>query len=223
MRALPHRQASRPVVCLPSQCSCSIFRRKPHAWRVGYVESRARALVTTQSVRWVDTSTRTRRSWWSLGKPLTSIVLPCNRSSGLQSGDKVLQRVVNDDKAVFDGDIGRIAATDPEQITLTVTFASRAVRVTSTAWRSVRRSLPPASTRPGARRIRRWSSRWPCRTTGCLSVIRSHGRHLGSAACGDHRPVQALYKGRVRPVPPFGSSDRTDRSAKPTGRASAMR
>jgi exodeoxyribonuclease V alpha subunit len=42
-------------------------------------------------------------------------------------GDKVLERVVNDDKAVFDGDIGRITAIDPEQSTLTVTFDGRAV------------------------------------------------------------------------------------------------
>jgi exodeoxyribonuclease V alpha subunit len=42
-------------------------------------------------------------------------------------GDKVLQRVNNYDKEVFNGDIGRIAAIDPEQSTLTVTFDGRAV------------------------------------------------------------------------------------------------
>jgi exodeoxyribonuclease V alpha subunit len=42
-------------------------------------------------------------------------------------GDKVLQRVNNYDKEVFNGDIGRIAAIDPEQRTVTVTFDGRAV------------------------------------------------------------------------------------------------
>jgi exodeoxyribonuclease V alpha subunit len=42
-------------------------------------------------------------------------------------GDKVLQRVNNCDKEVFNGDIGRITAIDPEQSTLTVTFDGRAV------------------------------------------------------------------------------------------------
>jgi exodeoxyribonuclease V alpha subunit len=42
-------------------------------------------------------------------------------------GDKVLQRVNNYDKEVFNGDIGRITAIDPEQSTLTVTFDGRAV------------------------------------------------------------------------------------------------
>jgi exodeoxyribonuclease V alpha subunit len=42
-------------------------------------------------------------------------------------GDKVLQRVNNYDKEVFNGDIGRIAAIDPEQSTVTVTFDGRAV------------------------------------------------------------------------------------------------
>jgi exodeoxyribonuclease V alpha subunit len=42
-------------------------------------------------------------------------------------GDKVLQRVNNYDKEVFNGDIGRIAAIDPEQRTVSVTFDGRAV------------------------------------------------------------------------------------------------
>jgi exodeoxyribonuclease V alpha subunit len=42
-------------------------------------------------------------------------------------GDKVLQRVNNYDKEVFNGDIGRIAAIDPEQSTVTVIFDGRAV------------------------------------------------------------------------------------------------
>jgi exodeoxyribonuclease V alpha subunit len=42
-------------------------------------------------------------------------------------GDKVLRRGNNDDKEVFNGDIGRIMAIDPEQSTLTVTFDGRAV------------------------------------------------------------------------------------------------
>ena len=42
-------------------------------------------------------------------------------------GDKLLQRVNNYDKEVFNGDIGRIAAIDPEQSTVTVTFDGRAV------------------------------------------------------------------------------------------------
>ena len=42
-------------------------------------------------------------------------------------GDKVLQRVNNYDKEVFNGDIGRITAIDLEQSTVTVDFDGRAV------------------------------------------------------------------------------------------------
>ncbi|CRI65402.1 conserved hypothetical protein [Thiocapsa sp. KS1] len=42
-------------------------------------------------------------------------------------GDKVLQRVNNYDKEVFNGDIGRIASIDAEQSTVTATFDGRAV------------------------------------------------------------------------------------------------
>ena len=42
-------------------------------------------------------------------------------------GDKVLQRVNNYDKEVFNGDIGWITAVDPEQGTLTVDFEGRGV------------------------------------------------------------------------------------------------
>ena len=54
---------------------------------------------------------------------------PCVQRYGTTyaPGDKVLQRVNNYDKEVFNGDIGWVTAVDPEQGTLTVDFEGRGV------------------------------------------------------------------------------------------------
>jgi len=61
----------------------SICQRKPHASWVASVASCVKSLVTTESVRWGDTTTRNSCTLCALGKPLILSRLPCASSAAV--------------------------------------------------------------------------------------------------------------------------------------------
>lgn len=82
-------------------------------------------------------------------------------------GDKVIQRVNNYDKEVFNGDIGYITAVDLEQSTVQVDYDGREV-----SYELGELSLAYAASihkSRGSEYTLWWSFLWPCNTTCCWS------------------------------------------------------
>ncbi|SDW21961.1 hypothetical protein SAMN05421783_102143 [Thiocapsa roseopersicina] len=106
-------------------------------------------------------------------------------------GDKVLQRVNNYGKEVFNGDIGRIAAIDPEQSTVTVIIAeAKALRM------AVKRQDPFAASSG----------------TGELLLEQGSGKPI-RLACALHRGMLGIASlcaipNRAIPISPLHSSIR---------------